>query len=180
MQKIELSSRRTVSITEGWRGSRSKPPQFITGPRRLRQMRRFAAVDGSSLCRESLIIVKCQCDQISNQISARALQHSDAQVLRVNFLIKFNHLSKHGWARLVFCCFAFAGIRSDRSTVSVPLLQAHSLMTLWWGIWASSRGYMFLSFAYHLNECRISTFLIHQLSPLTFCGHSSPLKFHLR
>lgn len=87
MQKIELSSRPTVSITEGWRGSRSKPPQFITGPRRLRQMRRFAA-DGSYVCRESLIIVKCQ-SEISNQhvrVQLLELQHPGVQVLHVNFL----------------------------------------------------------------------------------------------
>lgn len=93
MQKIELSSHPTVSITEGWRGSRSKPPQFITSLRRLRQMRRFAAVDSSSLCRESVIIVKCQCE-ISNQharVPLLELEHSD---LHLNFLKNFNYLGK--------------------------------------------------------------------------------------
>lgn len=133
MQKIELSSRPTVSITEGWRGSRGKPPRFITSPHRLRQMRRFAAVDSSSPCRELLIIVKCQCE-ISNR-DVRVLlpesEHSDAQVLHMNFLKNFNyprHIGERA-SRLCDCfSFRFIHIRELPCIVSVSLLQTHTLI----------------------------------------------------
>lgn len=63
-------------------GSRSKRQQFITSLCRLRQMRRFAVVDSSSLTRETQIIVKCQ-REISNQharVLLLGLEASDAQV----------------------------------------------------------------------------------------------------
>lgn len=63
-------------------GSRSKRQQFITSLCHLRQMRRFAVVDSSSLSRETQIIVKCQ-REISNQhvrVLLLGLEASDAQV----------------------------------------------------------------------------------------------------